>query len=73
MPPETQAYNKTGSTNGFAAYAAFIPENQVGIIILSNKWYPIPDRITAAYQLIERRNTSPRRTSNVLNNQITNQ
>ncbi|EFE52534.1 class C beta-lactamase [Providencia rettgeri] len=55
MPPETQAfYNKTGSTNGFATYAAFIPENQVGIIILSNKWYPIPDRITAAYQLIEK-------------------
>ncbi|HGN1706364.1 TPA: class C beta-lactamase [Providencia rettgeri] len=57
MPPETRAfYNKTGSTNGFAAYAAFIPENQVGIIILSNKWYPIPDRITAAYQLIEKIN-----------------
>lgn len=57
MPPETRAfYNKTGSTNGFAAYAAFIPEEQIGIVILSNKWYPISDRITAAYQLIEKIN-----------------
>ncbi|WP_419182045.1 class C beta-lactamase [Providencia heimbachae] len=55
LPPETRAYyNKTGSTNGFAAYAVFIPENQVGIVILSNKWYPIPERISAAYQLIEK-------------------
>ncbi|HEM8306009.1 MULTISPECIES: class C beta-lactamase [Providencia] len=57
MPPETRAfYNKTGSTNGFAVYAAFIPEEQIGIVILSNKWYPISDRITAAYQLIEKIN-----------------
>nr|WP_229597505.1 class C beta-lactamase [Providencia rettgeri] len=55
LPPETQAfYNKTGSTSGFAAYAAFIPENQIAVVILSNKWYPIPDRISAAYQLIEK-------------------
>ncbi|OAT50763.1 Beta-lactamase [Providencia heimbachae] len=55
LPPETRAYyNKTGSTNGFAAYAVFIPENQVGIVILSNKWYPIPERISTAYQLIEK-------------------
>ena len=41
MPPETRAfYNKTGSTNGFAAYAAFIPEEQIGIVILSNKMVP---------------------------------
>lgn len=57
MPPETRAfYNKTGSTNGFAAYAAFIPEEQISIVILSNKWYPISERITAAYQLIEKIN-----------------
>lgn len=55
LPPETRAYyNKTGSTNGFAAYAVFIPENQVGIVILSNKWYPIPERISATYQLLEK-------------------
>lgn len=57
MPPETQTfYNKTGSTNGFAAYAAFIPEDRIAVVILSNKWYPIPDRITATYQLIEKIN-----------------
>lgn len=57
MPPENRAfYNKTGSTNGFATYAAFIPEDRIAVVILSNKWYPIPDRITATYQLIEKIN-----------------
>lgn len=57
LPPETRAfYNKTGSTNGFASYAVFIPEEQVAVVLLANKWYPIPDRISAAYQLIEKIN-----------------
>lgn len=55
LPPETRAfYNKTGSTNGFATYAVFIPEEQVAVVLLANKWYPIPDRINATYQLIEK-------------------
>ncbi|HHR6045923.1 TPA: class C beta-lactamase [Providencia alcalifaciens] len=55
LPPESAAfYNKTGSTNGFAAYAAFIPDEKIGIVLLSNQWYPIPERINAAYQLIEK-------------------
>lgn len=55
LPPETRAfYNKTGSTNGFATYAVFIPEEQVAVVILANKWYPIPERINAVYQLIEK-------------------
>jgi beta-lactamase class C len=44
--------NKTGTTNGFAAYVAFVVDKRIGIVLLANKSYPIDARVAAAFEML---------------------
>jgi len=46
--------DKTGSTNGFSAYVAFVPRRKIGIVLLANRSYPIPSRVATAYRILSR-------------------
>jgi beta-lactamase class C len=46
-------FNKTGGTAGFSAYAAFVPAQQIGIVMLANKSIPTPARVTAAHAVLD--------------------
>jgi beta-lactamase class C len=53
LPPQKKVWiNKTGSTNGFGAYVAFVPSEKVGIVLLANKNYPNEDRVRLAYRIL---------------------
>ena len=52
-PPRGDVWiNKTGSTNGFGAYVAFVPAQRMGIVILANRNFPIARRVTTAYEIL---------------------
>ncbi len=59
QPPNDDTWlNKTGSTNGFSAYVAFVPEKKLGVVVLANKSYPIEARVAAAYEILEELKTT---------------
>lgn len=62
-PEAATLFNKTGSTNGFGAYVAFVPAKRIGIVMLANRNLPIPARIAAAHAVLERLSGEPGRES----------
>lgn len=46
--------HKTGSTNGYSAYVAFVPDKRIGIVLLANKAYPVDQRVTIGYEILSR-------------------
>ena len=60
-PAGPRLYNKTGSTRGFGAYAAFIPERRLGIVLLANRVWPIADRVAAAHEILKTLDAMPAR------------
>lgn len=53
-PPRDEVLiNKTGSTNEFSTYVAFVPFRKIGIVLLTNKRYPNEARVTIAHQVLE--------------------
>jgi CubicO group peptidase (beta-lactamase class C family) len=59
QPRDDILLDKTGSTYGFAAYVAFVPDRRIGVVILANKSYPIDARVTAGYQILTRLDGEP--------------
>ncbi len=60
-PRQDVLIDKTGSTNGFSAYVAFVPARRTGVVLLANKRIPNEDRVAVAAGLLGRLGDDPRR------------
>ncbi len=58
-PRQDTWINKTGSTNGFSTYVAFVPAKRIAIVMLANRSFPIEDRVKVAYRIVESLNGKP--------------
>ncbi|MHB2266991.1 class C beta-lactamase [Aliihoeflea sp. PC F10.4] len=52
-PATPTLFNKTGSTGGFGAYVAFVPDEEIGVVMLANRFYPNSARVEAGYAILE--------------------
>jgi beta-lactamase class C len=52
-PSAPTLFNKTGSTSGFGTYVAFVPARKIGIVMLANRNFSVPARLTAAHAVLE--------------------
>lgn len=51
-PSRDTLFNKTGSTNGFGGYVAFVPSRRVGLVMLANRNVPNEARVAAAHAVL---------------------
>ncbi len=52
-PSGARLFDKTGSTRGFGAYVAFVPQKRIGVVMLANHGFPVPDRVRAALAILD--------------------
>ncbi|WP_373568472.1 class C beta-lactamase [Pseudomonas sp. LJDD11] len=58
VPPAPGSWlNKTGSTNGFGGYVAFMADREWGVVILANRNYPNPERVRLAQTILNAADT----------------
>lgn len=53
QPGSTLLLNKTGSTFGFGAYVALVPQRQSALVMLANCNVPAADRVAAAHRVLQ--------------------